>query len=270
GAGSVQQIRFITEELLKIAKSQNISVILIGHVTKEGVVAGPRTLEHLVDVVLYLEGERYGSNRILRGIKNRFGSTGEIGIFEMRGTGLRIIDNASLVGIEGVDSEQTGTALFVTMEGKRAMAGAVQALVTKSNFGFPKRTASGLNLNRLQLLVAVLTKKAGLDLDDQDVYVKVAGGMKVDDPAVDLAVSLAVASSYLEKSFRKNIAALGEIGLSGEIRIPHMFRERLKEAEKLGFKGMVVAQKEELSKVKSELQIIQATTINDAIAKSLK
>lgn len=262
-AGSAPQVRFVAEQFLRVVKPLGITAILIGHVTKEGVVAGPKTLEHLVDVVLYLEGDRYGSFRLLRGVKNRFGATGEVGVFEMLRQGLVEVADPSKVFLEERRSKEPGTAVFVTLEGKRAFLGMVQALVTQTNFGYPKRAASGFDLNRLQLLVAVLTKRAGLNLDDQDIYIKTASGLKIDDPALDLPVCLAIASSFLNKPIDPALVAFGEVGLAGEIRSAQHTRERLKEISKLGFKHAMLAKKAELDKV-SGLSLIQVDTLTDA------
>jgi DNA repair protein RadA/Sms len=268
-AGSAPQVRFVAEQFLKVAKSLNIVTILIGHVTKEGIVAGPKTLEHLVDVVLYLEGDRYGSFRVLRGVKNRFGATGEVGVFEMTTKGLMEVADPSRVFLEERHPKDAGTAVFVTLEGKRAFLGLVQALVTRSNFGYPKRAATGFDLNRLQLLVAVLTKKAGLELDDQDIYIKTVGGLKLDDPALDLPVCLAIASSFHSKPVDPALVTMGEVGLAGEIRSAQHTRDRLKEIQKMGFKKIVLAPKGELRNVKSALQLIEAEHISDAIKNAL-
>ncbi len=262
-AGSAPQVRFVAEQFLRVVKPLGITAILIGHVTKEGVVAGPKTLEHLVDVVLYLEGDRYGSFRILRGVKNRFGATGEVGVFEMLRQGLVEVSDPSKVFLEERRPKEPGTAVFVTLEGKRAFLGMVQALVTQTNFGYPKRAASGFDLNRLQLLVAVLTKRAGLNLDDQDIYIKTASGLKIDDPALDLPVCLAIASSFLNKPVDPSLVAFGEVGLAGEIRSAQHTRERLKEISKLGFKHAMLAKKAELDKV-SGLSLIQVDSLADA------
>jgi len=269
GAGSVTQVRFITEQFLTLAKSLGITVILLGHVTKAGVVAGPRTLEHLVDAVLYLEGNRYENFRILRGVKNRFGATGKVGVFEMKKNGLVEVKDPSGVFLHDQAKNEPGSAVFVTLEGNRAFLGVMQALAAQTQFGYPKRTASGFDLNRLQLLVAVLSKKGGLELDDQDIYLKTVGGLKVDDPGVDLPVCLAVASSFLDKPIDPKLIAVGEVGLAGEIRLPMNVKARLQEAEKLGFKKVLVAPKSELMKMKSKLEIIQVETISEAIKKVL-
>jgi DNA repair protein RadA/Sms len=262
-AGSAPQVRFVAEQFLRVVKPLGITAILIGHVTKEGVVAGPKTLEHLVDVVLYLEGDRYGSFRLLRGVKNRFGSTGEVGVFEMLRSGLAEVQDPSKIFLEERRVKEPGTAVFVTLEGKRAFLGLVQALVTQTNFGYPKRAASGFDLNRLQLLVAVLTKRTGLNLDDQDIYIKTASGLKIDDPALDLPVCLAIASSFLNKPIDPALVAFGEVGLAGEVRSAQHTRERLKEISKLGFKHAMLAKKAELDKVLG-LSLIQVDTLTDA------
>lgn len=268
-AGSATQVRFVAEQFLNLAKTLSISTILIGHVTKEGVVAGPKTLEHLVDVVLYLEGDRYGSFRILRGVKNRFGSTGEVGIFEMARSGLKEVKNPSQIFLAEGKSPEPGTAVYVTLEGRRAFLGVVQALVTHTNFGYPRRTASGFDLNRLQLLVAVLTKRAGLSLDDQDIYIKTVGGLKIDDPALDLPVCLAIASSLKDKKIDSQLVSLGEVGLSGEIHTAQHLRERLREIERLGFKKVLLAEKDELKNLKSTVDVMQVQNIQDALRRAM-
>lgn len=240
--GSIVQVRECAMKLQNLAKSSRTSVILVGHVTKEGSVAGPRILEHLVDVVLYLEGQDQQNIRILRGAKNRFGATDEIGIFEMKENGLEGIDNPSKLFLEERLKNVPGSAVTAAVEGTRALLVEVQALTTKSFFGFPQRRASGFDLNRLQLIIAVLQKRAGLDLSDQDVFINIAGGIKIKETAADLAVALAIASSLKGKAIEKTICAFGEIGLSGEIRSVSFVKKRMAEAERMGF-DLVVAQK---------------------------
>lgn len=233
--GSIVQVRECAMKFQNLAKSSHTSVILVGHVTKEGSVAGPRILEHLVDVVLYLEGQDQQNIRILRGAKNRFGATDEIGIFEMKENGLEGIDNPSKLFLEERLKNVPGSAVTATVEGTRAMLVEVQALTTKSFFGFPQRRSSGFDLNRLQLIIAVLQKRAGLDLSDQDVFINIAGGIKIKETAVDLAVALAIASSLKDKAIEKKICAFGEIGLSGEVRSVSFVKKRMAEAERMGF-----------------------------------
>lgn len=233
--GSLVQVRECAMRLQNIAKTTHTSVILVGHVTKEGSVAGPKILEHLVDVVLYLEGEDYQNTRILRGAKNRFGATDEIGIFEMDENGLTGIDNPSKLFLEERLKNVPGSAVTAAVEGTRALLVEVQALTTKSFYGFPQRRASGFDLNRLQLIVAVLQKRANLNLSDQDIFINIAGGIKIKETAADLAVALAIASSINNKSLKPNACVFGELGLSGEIRAVNFSNKRLAEAERMGF-----------------------------------
>lgn len=235
-AGSVSQVRETTAELLKLAKTNGIAIFIVGHVTKEGNIAGPRMLEHMVDTVLYFEGEQHHSFRILRAVKNRFGSTNEIGIFEMRERGLVEVANPSQVFLEERLEGATGSAIVVAMEGSRPILVEVQALVTPTVFGNAKRTTTGLDFNRVSLIMAVLEKRAGLLLQNQDAYLKAAGGVKLNEPAIDLAVAVAIASSYKENGTEATECFIGEIGLTGEIRRVNSIEQRIKEASKLGFK----------------------------------
>ncbi len=243
--GNVGQVNLCTTKLMDYAKKTHTAVFIIGHVTKEGNIAGPKVLEHLVDVVLYLEGEKERDFRILRGAKNRFGSTNETGVFEMRGKGLVEVPNPSEILLAERDETSAGSVVFPTMEGTRPLLVEVQALTSITNFGYPKRTAHGFDQNRLQLLVAVLQKRAGLNLGNQDIYVNIVGGIKVNEPALDLAVCLSIASSYKNKSLGKEICAVGEVGLAGEVRMVHNVTERVKEAKKLGYKKCIVPSKSE-------------------------
>lgn len=238
-SGSINQVRFCTEAFVNFAKKTDTPVIIIGHVTKEGNLAGPRILEHLVDTVLFLEGERYQNLRILRSLKNRFGSTNEIGIFEMAERGLQEIKNASQVFLEGRKIGSFGSAITATIEGTRPLLVEVQALTNISPFGYPKRAGSGFDLNRLQLLVAVIQKHLSLNLSNQDVYVNVAGGLRLDEPAVDLAVIMAIISSFQKIPLPSDTLYLGEVGLSGELRSISQFEKRLQEAERMGFQHVV-------------------------------
>ncbi|HEL1087407.1 TPA: DNA repair protein RadA [Streptococcus equi subsp. zooepidemicus] len=233
--GSVSQVREVTAELLQLAKSNHIATFIVGHVTKEGTLAGPRMLEHMVDTVLYFEGERHHTFRILRAVKNRFGSTNEIGIFDMQSGGLVEVLNPSQVFLEERLDGATGSAVVVTMEGSRPILAEVQALVTPTVFGNARRTTTGLDFNRVSLIMAVLEKRCGLLLQNQDAYLKSAGGVKLDEPAIDLAVAVAIASSYKEKPTNPQEAFLGEIGLTGEIRRVTRIEQRINEAAKLGF-----------------------------------
>ena len=233
--GSVSQVREATSSFMQIAKGMNITIFIVGHVTKEGVVAGPRVLEHMVDTVLYFEGDRHASYRILRGVKNRFGSTNEIGVFEMCNTGLRQVDNPSEYMLNGRPKDASGSIVACLIEGTRPILLEVQALVCRSNFGIPRRTAAGADLNRVNLLMAVLEKRNGVPLSSCDAYVNIAGGIRMTEPAVDLAMVLALVSSYKDISIPEKTICFGEVGLSGEVRAVAMAQQRVLEAKKLGF-----------------------------------
>jgi DNA repair protein RadA/Sms len=239
-AGSVSQVRECTSRLMQWAKPRNIPVFVIGHVTKEGTIAGPRVLEHMVDAVLYLEGERFHQFRILRAVKNRFGSTEEVGVFEMADVGLREVQNPSEVFLEERSEMAPGSTVAVTMEGSRPILVEVQALSTPSAYGLPRRYANGLDTNRLQLLVAVLQKRVGLGLGTQDVYANVVGGLRIMEPAVDLAVAVGIASSLRDRPVDRSAAVIGEVGLSGELRTVNQLDRRISEASRLGFTRMIV------------------------------
>ena len=240
--GSIPQIRLVTERLLRFAKSTRIPVILIGHVTKDGDLAGPRLLSHLVDVVLTLEGDPHRDFRLLRTTKNRFGATSEVGVFEMRENGLVEVKNPSAAFLEGRAENPVGSCVAVTVEGTRPLLVEVQALTSPSVFGYPKRTASGFDLNRLQLIVAVLQKHAGIKLDSSDVFVNVVGGFRLREPAADLAVALAIASSKKKIPLAVDLAAFGELGLTGEIRFVSQSEKRSREAKKMGFQKIASGQ----------------------------
>ena len=268
-AGSVSQVREITSQIMRVCKSRNITTIIIGHVTKDGNIAGPRVLEHMVDTVLYLEGERYFSYRILRGVKNRFGSTNEIGMFEMRGEGMCEITNPSDVLISEREDNPPGSCIVSCMEGTRSMLVELQALTSQSVFGYPKRTANGIDYNRLALLIAVLEKRAGMNLGNQDVYLNVVGGLKISEPSIDLGILMVTASSYKNKPIEKGIAIMGEVGLTGEVRRINMIEKRLKEAEKLGFKKCIIPESNKKGlKEKFKLDIIGVKDINEAMKTS--
>ncbi|HEM2769250.1 TPA: DNA repair protein RadA [Streptococcus suis] len=266
--GSVSQVREVTNELMQIAKTNNIATFIVGHMTKEGTLAGPRTLEHMVDTVLYFEGERQHTFRILRAVKNRFGSTNEIGIFEMQSQGLVEVLNPSEVFLEERLDGATGSAIVVTMEGTRPILAEVQALVTPTMFGNAKRTTTGLDFNRASLIMAVLEKRAGLLLQNQDAYLKSAGGVKLDEPAIDLAVAVALASSYKDKPTNPQECFIGEIGLTGEIRRVNRIEQRINEAAKLGF-TKVYAPKNSLTgiKIPKEITVVGVTTIGEVLQK---
>lgn len=233
--GSVSQVRESTGVLMQIAKGMGISVFIVGHVTKDGSVAGPRVLEHMVDTVLYFEGDRQVAYRILRSVKNRFGSTNEIGVFEMREQGLAEVKNPSQAMLNGRPTDASGSVVVCSIEGTRPILIEIQALVTRTNFGLPRRTSVGIDHNRVNLLMAVLEKRAGLHLGDCDAYVNLAGGMKLGEPAIDLGVVLSIVSSYKNKVVEEGMLIFGEVGLSGEVRGVSMAENRVREAEKLGF-----------------------------------
>lgn len=264
--GSVSQVREITARIMKMCKQTGITTIIIGHVTKDGNIAGPRVLEHMVDTVLYLEGERYFSYRILRGVKNRFGSTNEIGMFEMQNEGLVEITNPSQLLISERDGNPPGSSIVVSLEGTRALVIELQALSTPTVFGMPRRNASGIDYNRLTLLMAVLEKRGGMNLSSQDVYINLVGGLKVNEPALDLGIILATASTFKNISIKEDIAIIGEVGLTGEVRSVNMIEKRIKEAEKLGYKTCIIPESnKKLLKEKFKLDIIGVKNINDAM-----
>ncbi len=238
--GSVSQVREATSVLMRLAKEQGIAIFVVGHVTKEGVVAGPRVLEHMVDTVLYFEGDRHATYRILRGVKNRFGSTNEIGVFEMRQCGLVEVKNPSEYMLEGKPKGATGSVVACSMEGTRPLLVEIQALVCHSAFAMPKRTAAGTDYNRVNLLMAVLEKNCGLRLADQDAYINIAGGIRINEPAIDLGLVLAIVSSYKNKPIDENIICFGEVGLSGEVRGVNMAEQRIMEAKKMGFETIIL------------------------------
>lgn len=238
--GSVSQVRESTNVFMQLAKGMNIAVFIVGHVTKEGTVAGPRVLEHMVDTVLYFEGDRHASYRILRSVKNRFGSTNEIGVFEMRKEGLIEVENPSEFMLSGKPENASGSVVACAMEGTRPMLMEIQALVCRSSFGMPRRTAAGIDYNRVNLLMAVLEKRVGLPLSNYDAYVNIAGGIRMNEPAIDLGVIMAVASSYKNKPVAEDMIVFGEVGLSGEVRAVTMPEQRVAEARKLGFKTCVL------------------------------
>lgn len=238
--GSVSQVRESTNILMQLAKGMNISIFIVGHVTKEGTVAGPRVLEHMVDTVLYFEGDRHASYRILRGVKNRFGSTNEIGVFEMRKEGLVEVENPSEFMLSGRPEHASGSVVACAMEGTRPILMEIQALVCRSNFGMPRRTAAGLDYNRVNLLMAVLEKRSGLPLSNYDAYVNIAGGIRMNEPAADLGIVMAIASSYKNRVIPEDTIVFGEVGLSGEVRAVSMPEQRVAEARKLGFKTCII------------------------------
>ena len=265
-AGTVSQVREITARIMRICKENNITTIIIGHVTKDGNIAGPRVLEHMVDTVLYLEGERYFSYRMLRSVKNRFGSTNELGMFEMKNEGMIEITNPSSILISEREDNPAGSVVVASIEGTRPLLIELQALTSASVFGIPKRTANGFDYNRLAVLIAVLEKRVGLALGGQDVYLNVVSGIKIVEPAVDLGVILACSSSYKNVSIPKDVVAIGEVGLTGEVRAVNMIEKRIKEAEKLGFKKCIIPESnKKLLKDNYKLDIIGVKNINEAI-----
>jgi len=252
--GSISQVRECTLQLMQLAKSSHTPIFIIGHVTKEGTVAGPKALEHIADAVLYLEGERYHTYRLLRGVKNRFGATHEVGVFEMHGEGLLEVPNPSAVFLADRAAEATGSAVVVSMEGTRPLLVEVQALVTPSNFGNARCTTNGIEYSRLLMLLAVLTKRVGLAVGNHDVYANVIGGFTLEEPAIDLGVAAAIASSYREKHIPPDMVLIGEVGLSGELRAVGRLALRVREAAKLGFKRCIVPSAGKGAQVRAELE----------------
>ena len=265
--GSVSQVRESTNVLMQIAKGMGVSIFIVGHVTKEGNVAGPRVLEHMVDTVLYFEGDRHASYRILRAVKNRFGSTNEIGVFEMQNSGLEEVKNPSEFLLNGRPENASGSVVACSMEGTRPILVEIQALVCQSNFGIPRRTAVGTDFNRVNLLMAVLEKKAGVHLAASDAYVNIAGGMKMTEPAIDLGICLAIISSAKEIVIPDSVMAFGEIGLSGEVRAVSMAGQRVQEAKKLGFETVILPK---VNRTATEsikgIKLVYVAGIRDAIS----
>ena len=264
--GSVSQVREATNTLMQIAKGLNITIFIVGHVTKEGTVAGPRVLEHMVETVLYFEGDRHASYRILRGVKNRFGSTNEIGVFEMRETGLEEVPNPSEYMLNGRPEDASGSVVACSMEGTRPILMEIQALVCRSNFGMPRRTAAGTDYNRVNLLMAVLEKRVGLPLSNYDAYINIAGGIRMNEPAIDLGIVMAIVSSYKNQSISPGTIVFGEVGLSGEVRAVSMPEQRVAEARKLGFKTCIMPQvsKDMLKKIEG-IEVIGVKSVNQAM-----
>lgn len=265
-AGSVSQVRECAAQLLRLAKSENIPLFLVGHVTKEGAIAGPRVLEHMVDTVLYLEGERFQTYRLLRSVKNRFGSTDEVGVFEMVEAGLREVTNPSEAFLAERLPNAAGSAIALTMEGTRPLLVEVQALTSTTSFPQPRRTANGVDFNRLLLLTAVLSKRVGFRLSDQDVFVNVVGGLHVSEPAADLAVAVAIASSMRNRPVPADLAVVGEVGLSGELRSVSQLPRRLNEAAKLGFTRCIVPHSRRKTHAAPEgMEVIGARSLRQAL-----
>ncbi|GAA0434139.1 DNA repair protein RadA [Lentibacillus halophilus] len=268
--GSVSQVRESTSELMKTAKSNAIPICIVGHVTKEGAIAGPRMLEHMVDAVLYFEGERHHTYRIVRSVKNRFGSTHEMGIFEMEETGLREVMNPSEIFLEERPQGAAGSTVVASMEGTRPVLVEIQALISPTSFGNPRRMATGFDTNRVPLLMAVLEKRVGLLLQNQDAYIKVAGGVKLDEPAIDLAVAVSIASSFRNQPTRPEDIFIGEVGLTGEVRHVSRIEQRVQEAAKLGFERVFCPQKNlDGWNPPSSIQAIGVRTVREALDEGL-
>ena len=266
--GSISQVREITGRLMVLAKKKNTAIFIVGHVTKEGVVAGPRTLEHMVDTVLYFEGERHASYRILRGVKNRFGSTNEIGVFEMRKEGLIEVENPSAFMLNGRPLDASGSAVVCSMEGTRPILLEIQALVAPTNFQIPKRTAVGIDFNRVSLLMAVLEKRAGMHLGGCDAYVNLTGGMRIGEPAMDLGIVMAITSSYKNRAIDSETILFGEVGLTGEVRGVSQAETRIREAKKMGFTRCIMPRSNVEGIIEPEklgIQLIGVSNVAEAL-----
>jgi DNA repair protein RadA/Sms len=265
--GSVSQVRECASRLQMLAKTSGICVFLIGHVTKEGAIAGPRVLEHIVDTVLYLEGDQFQAFRLLRGVKNRFGATSEVGVFEMTNMGMIEVPNPSEAFLAERVVNAPGTAIAVTMEGTRPLLVELQSLTSPSTFGNPRRTPNGVDINRLLIVSAVLTKRFGLRLHEHDIFINVIGGLKIDEPASDLAMAVAMASSYYEKAVPPDMAFIGEIGLSGELRAVSQITARLFEASKMGFKRVMIPKmRRDVGDAPEGLKLVQVRNVGEALA----
>jgi DNA repair protein RadA/Sms len=270
-AGSVSQVRECSSQLRELAKTSGISVFIVGHVTKEGTIAGPRVLEHIVDTVLYLEGDHFQAYRLLRSVKNRFGATSEVGVFEMLEGGLSEVTNPSEAFLAERMINAAGSAIAVTMEGTRPILVEVQGLTSPTQFGNARRTANGIDFNRLLLISAVLTRRAGFKLSEQDIFVNVVGGLQIDETAADLAVAAAIASSWKDVSVKADAVLIGEIGLAGELRMPGQMQARLKEASKLGFKTAIVPKAIRKSEEYPKgIQVIEVRSVQEALSAALK
>lgn len=264
--GSVSQVRETTMAFMRYAKETGTAVFIVGHVTKDGAIAGPKVLEHMVDCVLYFEGERNHTYRVLRAVKNRFGSTNEIGVFEMTETGLHEVENPSTMLLEGRPSQAPGSAVVCTLEGTRPMLAEIQALVSPSAFGMPRRMATGMDYNRVNLMIAVLEKRVGLSLQNQDAYVNIVGGIRLDEPAVDLALALAIASAFRNQPVDSALAAIGEVGLTGELRAVSQMERRLSEVLKLGFKACLIPQANLKNlRIPEGMRILPAKNLTEAL-----
>ena len=270
-AGSVSQVRESSSQLRELAKTSGISVFIIGHVTKEGTIAGPRVLEHIVDTVLYLEGDHFQAYRLLRSVKNRFGATSEVGVFEMLEGGLSEVTNPSEAFLAERMVNAAGSSIAVTMEGTRPILVEVQGLTSPTQFGNARRTANGVDFNRLLLISAVLTRRAGFKLSEQDIFVNVVGGLQIDEPAADLAIAAAIASSWKDVSVKADAVLIGEIGLAGELRMPSQMSARLKEASKLGFKTAIVPKAIRKSEAYPKgIDVIEVRSVHEALNAALK
>lgn len=266
-AGSVSQVKDIANRLMKICKKDDISCFIVGHVTKDGAIAGPRVLEHLVDTVLYFEGEKFNSYRIIRAVKNRFGSTDELSVFEMTDRGLKEVTNPSKALLSSTDIKASGTTIVSTVEGTRAILVEIQALVIKSYLPSPRRTCTGMDYNRLNMLIAVIEKRIGIPIQPYDVYVNLAGGIKINEPSIDMGVILAICSSYYDRPAKEDMCVFGEVGLSGEIRPASFLVQRVKEAEKIGYKKIILPynSSKEISKNDFNIEIIGVKTVDQLI-----
>lgn len=253
--GTISQIKEGTSKFMKISKSKSISTFIVGHVTKEGALAGPKLLEHMVDTVLYFEGERYNTYRLLRAVKNRFGSTNELGVFEMKSDGLVELENPSKVLIAEKPNDVSGSVIVSTVEGTRSMLLELQALVAPTNFGYPRRTTTGVDNNRVALILAVLEKVIGMQVQSQDVFVNIIGGLRINEPSMDLGIALAIASSFRNIPVDASVVVTGEIGLTGELRTVSFIEKRIMECEKLGFKKMVIPKGNYLDEFKKDYRI---------------
>ena len=268
--GSVTQVRECTMELMKVAKTHGIPIFIVGHVTKEGAIAGPRMLEHMVDAVLYFEGERHHTYRILRSVKNRFGSTNEMGIFEMKELGLVEVLNPSEIFLEERSNGASGSTVVASMEGTRPVLVEIQALISPSSFGNPRRMATGVDSNRVPLLMAVLEKRVGMMLQNQDAYIKVAGGVKLDEPAIDLAIAISIASSFRDQPTNPDDIFIGEVGLTGEVRRVSRIEQRVQEAAKLGFKRVICSQNNlDGWTIPKGIEVIGINTVQEALRHGL-
>ncbi|HEX8684479.1 MAG TPA: DNA repair protein RadA [Ardenticatenaceae bacterium] len=269
-AGSVSQVRESAARLMQLAKGENLPIFLVGHVTKEGAIAGPRVLEHIVDTVLYLEGDRFNTFRLLRAQKNRFGSTNEVGVFEMVEGGMVEVDNPSEAFLAEHQAGATGSAVAVTMEGTRPILVEMQSLVTQTAFSQPRRTANGIDMNRLHLLLAVLSKRVGMQLHTQDVFTNVVGGLRISEPAADLAIAAAITSSYREKPIPRELALIGEVGLGGELRPVSQLDKRLNEAAKLGFTRCIVPRSGRRPPQGEGIEVVPVRTLVEALHYAMK